>query len=79
MSDVAQSAASRQFRNNQKWALGHLRGQVQGYRRGNVRIANVAAAVRIAERWNVPLLEIHALLRAAGLVYDAAAKLVRAA
>ena len=55
-----------------KWALGYLRGRITGYRRGNVPLASVATAAKLARESNVPQADILALLLAAGLTYDTA-------
>ena len=37
-----------------KWALGYLRGRITGYIRGNVPLASVATAAKLARGSNVP-------------------------
>ena len=36
-----------------KWALGYLRGRITGYRRGNVPLASVATAAKLARESDV--------------------------
>jgi hypothetical protein len=55
---------------SRKWAVGYLRGQVNGYRGERVPIAMVASAAKIALDSDVPMAEIVSLLHAAGLTFD---------
>jgi hypothetical protein len=56
---------------SQKWALGYLLDQINGYRQGLLSLAMVASAAKIARKTNLPEAEILLLLFAAGLAYDA--------
>jgi hypothetical protein len=50
-----------------EWALRYLTGRVLAFRRGNVSLATVAGAVRLAMRRGVPLVEIREALAAGHL------------
>jgi len=53
------------------WALGYLRGRITGYHRGNLSLATVSSAVRVAREYKADDADILALLHAGGLVFDA--------
>jgi hypothetical protein len=53
-----------------KWALGYLEDRVAGFRRGNLPLAAVRTATKIALRANVPLVVIAARLASCGLRLD---------
>jgi hypothetical protein len=54
-----------------KWALGFLRGYVRAYLRGNIKLRNVAGAVRLALSHDVSTTDVHAALADANLTWDA--------
>ena len=60
-----------------KWCLGYVKGRLKGYRNGNLGLAAVMGAIRVARLCRVPVEEIITAARAAGLVYDPNTEAIR--
>ena len=52
------------------WCLAYVKGRINGYRKGNLGLAAVAGAIRLARVCKVPVDQIVSAARAAGLEYD---------
>jgi hypothetical protein len=59
-----------------RWALGYLRGQMKGYKRGSVHLRQLAAAVRVSLERNVSLDDIRVVLAIVGLQWDPTGKML---
>jgi hypothetical protein len=54
-----------------RWTKQYLAGRARGYLRGNVTLADVSAAVRLALRRDLPVTEVDEVLTEFGLRWDA--------